>query len=111
MLLMSAALIMAGTIVGPGGSGGSASGVARSGGGRDFGQGGKRGGGVVERSRPGGDIGARQGDRRHAGRHHARHRKVFGFTEYYSFATPYLYEDCWDLRFWRGKYRRVWVCD
>jgi hypothetical protein len=54
---------------------------------------------------------ARRGDHRHAGRHHFRRGKVFGFggDDYYAFATPY--EDCWQLRFWRGSYRRVWVCD
>ncbi len=40
--------------------------------------------------------------------------RAFGFASpfYYGYATPYVYEeDCVRVRFIRGAYRRVWVCD
>jgi hypothetical protein len=64
-----------------------------------------------------------QGSGNLPGRHHARrhHRGAF-FA--YGFAAPYLYDDswpyyssyygdngCWEVRYIRGAYRRVWVCD
>ena len=48
------------------------------------------------------------------GRRHFRHGPSFGFASpfYYGYATPYVYEeDCVRVRFIRGAYRRVWVCD
>jgi hypothetical protein len=53
---------------------------------------------------------------RHRGRHgrHRFHGPAFGFAPYYyDYATPYVYEDddCWELRYRRGAWRQVWVCD
>jgi hypothetical protein len=48
------------------------------------------------------------------GRKHVRPGPVFGFAGpyYYDYASPYVYEDpCWEIRYWRGAYRRFWVCD
>ena len=42
------------------------------------------------------------------------HGPSIGFASpfYYGYATPYVYEeDCVRVRFIRGAYRRVWVCD
>jgi hypothetical protein len=38
---------------------------------------------------------------------------TYGFAApyYYDYATPYYDESCYELRFIRGAYRRVWVCE
>jgi hypothetical protein len=40
---------------------------------------------------------------------------TYGFgAPYYDYASPYSYyygDDCYALRFIRGAYRRVWVCN
>jgi hypothetical protein len=49
--------------------------------------------------------------------HHHRHFRgpVFGFASpyYYDYASPQYYydEDCYEVRYIRGAYRRVWVCE
>jgi len=51
------------------------------------------------------------------GRHHRGHFRgpVFGFAApyYYDYATPYAYDDesCYEVRYIRGAYQRVWVCE
>jgi hypothetical protein len=57
------------------------------------------------------------GNWRHA-KPHFRPRPVvpYGFAApfFYGYASPYYYDygddPCWDFRFIRGAYRRVWVC-
>ena len=39
---------------------------------------------------------------------------MFGFAApYYDYAYPQYYsdEDCYEIRYIRGAYRRVWVCE
>jgi len=48
------------------------------------------------------------------GRRHFRGGFAFAvpYPYYDDYATPYAYDDsCYELRFIRGAYRRVWVCD
>ena len=55
---------------------------------------------------------------RHHRRHH-RHGPVFGFAApypyYYDYASPNYYysedDSCYEVRYIRGAYRRVWVCE
>ena len=68
----------------------------------------------------GGNIAGRgggnwQGGNWHARRHHRGPFITYGFGApyFYDYATPYSYygdDGCWDYRFVRGAYRRVWVC-
>ena len=56
------------------------------------------------------------GNWQHGGRHFRRGPVVtYGFgAPYYDYASPYSYyygDDCYALRFIRGAYRRVWVCN
>ncbi|HKA79606.1 MAG TPA: hypothetical protein VKD43_06205 [Xanthobacteraceae bacterium] len=64
--------------------------------------------------RPGGG-GNWQGGNWHGNRHHRGHFRgpVFGFAApYYDYASPYYYDDsCYELRYIRGAYRRVYVCE
>ena len=47
----------------------------------------------------------------HARRHHrGPFITGFGAPYFYDYATPYGDDGCWDYRFVRGAYRRVWVC-
>jgi hypothetical protein len=54
------------------------------------------------------------GASQHARRHHRGPFFAYGFGApyFYDDAYPYYYGDdgCWDVRFVRGAYRRVWVC-
>jgi hypothetical protein len=57
----------------------------------------------------------RGGNAQHSRRHHRGPFITYGFGApyFYDYATPYPYygdDGCWDYRFVRGAYRRVWVC-
>jgi len=73
------------------------------------------GGGGRQFAQPGG--GGWQGGGTWQGRRHFRGGPSFGVVvpgPYYDdYATPYAYgdDDCYELRFVRGAYRRVWVCE
>jgi hypothetical protein len=82
-----------------------------------------RGGGPVGMGGPprGGNFAARGGGNwqggnwQHSRRHHRGPFITYGFGApyFYDYATPYSYygdDGCWDYRFVRGAYRRVWVC-
>jgi hypothetical protein len=75
--------------------------------------------GMVQRGPRGGPAVAHGGQwqgsgHRHRGHKHIRPGPVFGFATpyFYDYASPYVYDDeCYEIRWWRGAYRRFWVCD
>jgi len=107
-----------------GGGGGGQGYVARSGsapqgGGQAYIRrgGGPQGGGQAY-VQPGGGGNWQGGGNQHH-RRHFRHGPVFGFAApypyYYGYTSPnYYYEEddsCYEIRYIRGAYRRVWVCE